>query len=109
MYKGTAKSAQGYAADESFGMAKDDSMHVEVQWQDADSSSAASFRKHYPDTAKSHIMLCAGHVVHSHTNQLAVLSQKKNFTKQYIKKHSASFLEVETVKCCCEQGKHHKG
>ena len=49
LYKGTAKSAEGYAADEAFGMAKDDGMHVEVQWQDADSSSSASFRKHYPD------------------------------------------------------------
>ena len=32
LYKGTAKSAEGYAADEAFGMAKDDGMHVEVQW-----------------------------------------------------------------------------
>ena len=45
LYKGTTKSA----VDEAFGMAKDDGMHVEVQWQDADSSSSASFRKHYPN------------------------------------------------------------
>ena len=76
LYKGTAKSAEGYAADEAFGMAKDDGMHVEVQWQDADSSSSASFRKHYPDKTKSRIMLCAGHVGHCHTKALAKLSQK---------------------------------
>ena len=58
LYKGTAKSAEGYAADEAFGMAKDDGMHVEVQWQDADSSSSASFRKHYPDKTKSCYALC---------------------------------------------------
>ena len=33
----------GYAADEAFGMAGDDEMHVEVQWQDADSSSSFPF------------------------------------------------------------------
>ena len=43
MYKGTAKSAEGYAADEAFGMVKDDGMHVEVQWQDADSSHQLPF------------------------------------------------------------------
>ena len=77
LYKGTAKSAEGYAADEAFGMAKDDGMHVEVQWQDADSSSSASFRKHYPDETKSCIMLCAGHVGRCHTKALTKLSQKR--------------------------------
>ena len=32
-------------------------MHVEVQWQVTDSSSSASFRKHYPDETKSCIMV----------------------------------------------------
>ena len=68
-------------ADEAFGMAKDDDMHVEVQWQDADSSSSASFCKHYPDETKSRIMLCAGHVGRCHTKALTKLSQKKSFTK----------------------------
>ena len=109
LYKGTAKSAEGYAADEAFGMAKDDGMHVEVQWQDADSSSSASFRKHYPDETKSRIMLCAGHVGRCHTKALAKLSQKKIFTKRYINKHKESFPEVGTVKCCCEGGNHSQG
>ena len=109
LYKGTAKSAEGYAADEAFGMAKDDGMHVEVQWQDADSSSSASFRKHYPDETKSRIMLCAGHVGRCHTKALTKLSQKKSFTKRYINKHKESFPEVETVKCCCDGGNHSQG
>ena len=109
LYKGTAKSAEGYAADEAFGMAKDDGMHVEVQWQDADSSSSASFHKHYPDETKSRIMLCAGHVGRCHTKALTKLSQKKSFTKRYINKHKESFPEVETVKCCCEGGNHSQG
>ena len=106
LYKGTAKSAEGY---EAFGMAKDDGMHVEVQWQDADSSSSASFRKHYPDETKSRIMLCAGHFGRCHTKALAKLSKQKSFTKRYINKHKESFPEVETVKCCCEGGNHSQG
>ena len=100
---------RGYAADETFGMAKDDGMHVEVQWQDADSSSSASFCKRYPDETKSRIMLCAGHVGRCHTNALAKLLKNKNFTKRYINKYKESFPEVETVKCCCEGGNHSQG
>ena len=106
LYKGTAKSAEGYAADEAFGMAKDDGMHVEVQWQDADSSSSASFRKHYPDKTKS--CLCFVLVM----SVVATRRHSQNyhsFTKRYINKHRESFPEVETVKCCCEGGNHSQG
>ena len=97
LYKGTAKSAEGYAADEAFGMAKDDGMHVEVQWQDADSSSSASFRKHYPDKTKSCIMLCAGHVGRCHMKALTKLSQK-SFTKRY--KTVAECMRMDMT--CCD-------
>ena len=40
LYKGTAKSAEGHAANVAFGLAKEDGMNIEVNWQDADSSSA---------------------------------------------------------------------
>ena len=35
LYQGTAKGAEGYAANITFQKAKEEGMHVEVQWQDA--------------------------------------------------------------------------
>ena len=46
LYHGTAKGTEGYAASIAFRTAKEEGMHVEVQWQDGDSSSAKSFREH---------------------------------------------------------------
>ena len=40
LYHGTAKGAEGHAADIAFGKAKEEGMMIEVQWQDGDSSSA---------------------------------------------------------------------
>jgi len=42
LYQGTSKSAEGYAADVAFKKAKEEGMHIEVQWQDGDSSAAKS-------------------------------------------------------------------
>ena len=47
LYQGTWKSAEGYAADVAFKKAKEEGMHIEVQWQDGDSSAAKSFRDHF--------------------------------------------------------------
>ena len=44
-----AKGEEGIAASAAFKEAKEEGMHIEVQWQDGDSSSAKSFREHYPD------------------------------------------------------------
>jgi len=38
LYQGTSKSAEGYAADVAFKQTKEEGMHIEVQWQDGDSS-----------------------------------------------------------------------
>ena len=35
--------------DSAFGQAKQEGMHVEVQWQENNSLSYKSFRKHFPD------------------------------------------------------------
>ena len=35
--------------DSTFGQAKQKGMHVEIQWQDNNSLSYKSFRKHFPD------------------------------------------------------------
>ena len=40
LYLGTAKGAEGYAASMAFKDAKEEGMHIEVQWQDGDSSAA---------------------------------------------------------------------
>ena len=40
LYKGTAKEAEGFAASIAFRAAKEEGIHVEVHWQDGDSSSA---------------------------------------------------------------------
>ena len=49
LYLGTAKGAEGFAASLVFKAAKEEGMHIEIQWQDGDSSSNKSFREYYPD------------------------------------------------------------
>ena len=50
LFEGTAaKAAEGHAAEIAFGLARDDNMHIEVHWQDGDSSSANSLHVYYPD------------------------------------------------------------
>jgi len=72
LYEGTSKGAECHAASIAFGKAKDDNMHIEVQWQDADSSAAKSFLQHYPDSA---VVLCGGHVARAHTKRLGELAK----------------------------------
>ena len=63
LYRGTSKSAEGYAAMLMFEKAKEDGMCVVIHWQDADSSSANSFSAVFPD---AEIMICAGHSGRAH-------------------------------------------
>ena len=44
LYQGTAKAAEGLAAERVFALAKQDTMHIVVHWQDADSTSEKAFR-----------------------------------------------------------------
>ena len=101
LYQGTAKGAEGHAANIAFGQAKQEGMHIEVQWQDADSSSAKSFRQHYPDERKSQIMLCGGHVARAHTKQLGEIAKQKSFSPTLQDTYKAKFPDVEKVKCHC--------
>ena len=80
LYEGTSKGAEGHAASIAFGKAKDDGMHIEAQWQDADSSAAKSFLQHYPDSA---VMLCNEHVARAHTKHLGELAKQKSFLLLY--------------------------
>lgn len=80
LYQGTAKGAKGYAAGIAFSKAKKEGIHIEVQWQDGDSSSAKSFREHFPDEEKSKVMLCGGHVARAHAKQLGEYAKHKSFS-----------------------------
>ena len=101
LYRGTAKGAEGYAANMAFGQAKQEGLHIEIQWQDGDSSSAKSFRQHYPDKTKSQVMLCGGHVARAHTKHLGEISKQKSFSATMQDMYKAKFPDVLTVKCHC--------
>ena len=47
LYKGTAKSAEGYLAGIMFEKAKEEGCQIEIKWQDQDSSSEKAFRAVY--------------------------------------------------------------
>ena len=106
LYRGTAKGAEGHAADIAFGHAKEEGMMIEVQWQDGDSSSAKAFRMHYTDAQKSKVMLCGGHVARSHTKHLGEIAKQKSFSETMQDVLKEKFPEVTTVKCHCP--KRHK-
>lgn len=101
LYHGTAKGAEGHTANIAFGQAKQEGMHIEVQWQDGDSFSAKSFRQHYSDKEKSQVMLCGGHMARAHTKQLSELSKQKSFSTAIQNVYKKTFPDVQTVKCHC--------
>ena len=47
LYHCTAKAAEGCAAENALGFTKDDGMHIEMHWQDSDSSTASSLCDHF--------------------------------------------------------------
>ena len=67
LYKGTSKSAEGYAARVTFRRAKEEGMQVATHWQDADSSSAKAVSDVFPDAK---IMICGGHAGRAHKKSL---------------------------------------
>ena len=48
LYPGTSKSMEGHAARVLYQRAKDDGMELEVQWQDADSSTSNTIKELFP-------------------------------------------------------------
>ena len=70
LWEGTSKAAEGHLAEVCFTKAKEEGMVVAINWQDADSSSAKSFRYVFPDNSLSRVMLCGGHVGCAHGNNL---------------------------------------
>ncbi|CAG0900456.1 unnamed protein product [Darwinula stevensoni] len=87
-------SAEGYAASEGFRYLKTRGVHVEVNWQDKDSTSKLSFREAYPDEALSKIMICGGHAARSHTNVLQKYAGQKTVTKAFADNHKSLFPKL---------------
>ena len=81
-YQGTSKGAEGYAPNISFQGAKEEGMHIEVQWQDGDSSAAKAFREHFTNESRSRVMLCGGHVARLFTKNLGEFAKQKSFLLQ---------------------------
>ena len=57
------KFAEGYAASFLFGQAKEERMAAEINWHDADSTSAKAVSQSFP---KCKTMLCGAHSAKSH-------------------------------------------
>ena len=127
LYQGTAKAAEGLAAEHVFALAKQDTMHIVVHWQDADSTSEKAFRVHYPERPKkaenpekpkkpekpeidgstdkpkeeSIVMRCAGHAVRSHMKALDAFKTMKKFTPRFCQLHEKDFPDMAKVRCHC--------
>jgi len=61
LWKGTSKAAEGHLAQVLWAKAKE-GLKVEVNWQDADSSSVKGFRYSFSNEQESRVMLCRRHV-----------------------------------------------
>ena len=101
LWEGTSKAAEGHLAEVCFGKAKEEGMVVAINWQDADSSSAKSFRYVFPDSSLSRIMLCGGHVGRSHANNLKDYKSKKSVEQSFIASKLKDYPQLKTAKCEC--------
>ena len=79
---------------------------MEVDWLDADSSSAKGFRQSSSNEQESRIMLCGGHAGRAHGKKLEELKTKSSFSSAFTALHKREFPSIESVKCRCV-GKNH--
>ena len=106
LWEGTAKAAEGHLAQILWAKAKEEDMKVEVNWQDADSSSAKGFRYSFANEQESRVMLCGGHVGRAHGKKLQELQSKTSFSQGFINVHKKEFPQMESLKCVCAGKKH---
>ena len=106
LWKGTSKAAEGHLAQVLWAKGKEEGLKVEVNWQDADSSSAKGFRYSFSNEQESRVMLCGGHVGRAHGKKLIELQAKSSFSKAFIDSHKKDYPDMERVKCCCTGKKH---
>ena len=102
LYKGTSKSAEGYAARELLKTAKREGLNIEIHWQDADSSSSKSVEEVFPGAK---VMICGGHAGRAHLKQLKALAKKKTFTDKFKDKFREKFPRVDAVRYECKRHK----
>ena len=102
LYQGTSKGAEGYGARQLFKRAKEEGMNIDVQWQDADSSSSKAVTDLFPNAK---VMICGGHAGRAHKKQLEKLQKMKKFTVDLITKYNKKFPSVDDVVCHCSRHK----
>ena len=83
LYKGTSKSAEGYATHLTFHKAKEEGIQFVVHWQDADSSSAKAFSEVFPDDE----IICGGHAWRTHRRILELRHKMKKVPKNMLQKY----------------------
>ena len=93
LYKGTSKSAEGYAARELLKTAKREGLNIKIHWQDANSSSSKSVDEEVFPGAK--IKICGGHAGRAHLKQLKALAKKKTFTDKFKDKFREKFPRID--------------
>ncbi|CAB4003836.1 Hypothetical predicted protein [Paramuricea clavata] len=96
-WQGTAKAAEGHLAQVLWSKAKDEDLKVEVNLQDADSSSALGFRYSFPHELESKVMLCGGHVGRANGKKLQELQSKSTVTTQFIALHKEQFPNIQSA------------
>ena len=99
LYQGTSKAAEGYGAHLTMERMKEEGMHIEVHWQDADSSSSNAVQEHFGDVE---VMICGGHAGRAHEKQLEKFAKLKSFSQDFQSRHLDKFLQVSHVTCHCE-------
>ena len=106
LWQGTAKAAEGHLAQLLWARAKEEGMKVEVNWQDADLSSAKGFRYSYDNEQESKIMLWGVHVGRAHGKKLQELQKMTSFSSAFVNLHKRDFPNMASVKCSCAGRKH---
>ena len=84
LWQGTAKAAEGHLTQKLWARAKEEGMKVEVNWQDADSSSAKGLRYSYDNKQEPQIMLCGGHVGWAQGKKLQELQKMTSFSSAFV-------------------------
>ncbi len=100
LYQGTSKAAEGYAARCTFAEAKKQGMKVEINWQDADSSSSNAVMESFPNAT---VMTCGGHAARAHLKQLEKLATLKRFSDSMQNRHRKRFPGVMSAICHCDK------